>query len=100
MVERLSPSLLLRKVISWISQHLAMSVTQDHNVGSASIAHSRPHIDRLVVCAILFFIALGVRLLHWQDSVIEVWHGQSMITTMGTTYEPEAQNMLKDGHIL
>lgn len=100
MAERLSPSLLLKSVISWMSQQLAVRVVKDHNLGNASCTHSRPHRDRFVVCAILFFSALGVRLLHWQDSVIEVWHGQSMITTMATTYEPEALNMLKDGYIL
>jgi hypothetical protein len=51
-------------------------------------------------CTAVFVLALGVRLLHWQDSSIEVWRGQSMIMTMGTTYEPEASNMLKDGYIL
>jgi hypothetical protein len=100
MPERLSPWLLLRRVTSWISQRLAIPVTRDHNFGNASITHSRLRINRLAFCAILFFSAIGVRLLHWQDSVIEVWHGQSMITTMGTTYEPEALNMLRDGYIL
>lgn len=62
-----------------------MRVTQDHTFGNASTTHSRPHRDRLVVCAILFFSALGVRLLHWQDHGIFVY------------YWPEAQRILDGG---
>jgi hypothetical protein len=88
-------------VLSWISRHLAIYPTHTpHNSEDSSITYSRRRRPWLVVCAVVFFTALGVRLLHWQDSTIEVWHGSTMMKTMGTTYEPEALSMLKDGYIL
>jgi Dolichyl-phosphate-mannose-protein mannosyltransferase len=54
----------------------------------------------LTSCAAVFLIALGVRLLHWQDINVEVQRGQTMATRMATVYHAEAQRILEGGGIL
>ena len=92
----------LRRIQKWTSQQFAMPAPSDpHNQEESSAILLRISNTRFALtCTAVFAIAFGVRLLHWQDSTIEVWHGGTMIMTMGTTYEPEALNMLKDGYIL
>lgn len=53
-----------------------------------------------LACAIIFVIALGVRLLHWQDIQVEVLQAQTIATTMATAYRAEAHRMLAEGGIL
>jgi hypothetical protein len=50
--------------------------------------------------AVVFFIALGVRLLHWQDISIELEQGQTMAETMGRAYRAEARRIIQEGRIL
>ena len=53
-----------------------------------------------VSCAIIFLLALGVRLLHWQDArAASVQAGPGM-SVIARRYETEAQRMLKEGGIL
>src|ERR1044072_8883985 len=49
------------------------------------------------ICATIFFIAFGVRLLHWQDTRVETLQEDSLVTTLVNLYENEAQRMQEDG---
>jgi hypothetical protein len=47
-------------------------------------------------CAVVFSIAVGVRLLHWQDINVELQQGQ----TMTRIYRTEARRIIEEGSIL
>ncbi len=82
----------LNRTSDWLSKALAHPVDEPAR---------RPRLWRLSTsCAVVFLIALGVRLLHWQDISVEVQQGQTMVLTMGTVYRHEAQRILTEGGIL
>lgn len=51
-------------------------------------------------CAIIFLLALGVRLLHWQDTGAASGPAGPGMSAITRRYESEAQRMLKEGGIL
>ncbi len=51
-------------------------------------------------CAVVFLIALGIRLLHWQDARGEIERGDSLLVTLIKPYEREAKRMYEDGRLL
>lgn len=54
----------------------------------------------LALCLIVFFIALGIRLLHWQDIHVEIEDGQSLLTDLIEAYRYEARRITEDGDYL
>jgi len=59
---------------------------------------SRRKIVASIACT--FLIALGVRLLHWQDSLAEINQNGAGLSAIARLYESEAQRMLKEKRIL
>ena len=51
-------------------------------------------------CAVIFIVALGVRLLYLQDSRVESIHGESIITYLVDPYQKEAANMIEERGLL
>jgi hypothetical protein len=51
-------------------------------------------------CAVIFIVALGVRLLYLQDVRVENVYGESMITYLVDPYEKEAANMIEERGLL
>ncbi len=51
-------------------------------------------------CAVIFIVALGVRLLYWQDSRVESLHGESIITHLVDPYQESAGKMIEERGIL
>lgn len=54
----------------------------------------------LCICAFLFLVAVGVRLLHWQDSYVEIARGEPWMSDLVRQYIGEAQRMREGGGIL
>jgi dolichyl-phosphate-mannose-protein mannosyltransferase len=54
----------------------------------------------VIMCAVTFFTALGVRLLYLQDMRSEKLYGETLITNMVECYEYEAARMAKQGGLL
>lgn len=54
----------------------------------------------LAVCAAIFLLALGVRLLHWQDHQVETGGQHTLLTRLGKDYRMDAQRMIDGGGIL
>ncbi|HEV8484549.1 MAG TPA: glycosyltransferase family 39 protein [Blastocatellia bacterium] len=51
-------------------------------------------------CVVIFIVALGVRLLYWQDSRTESLYGESIITYLIEPYQKEVANMIEERGIL
>lgn len=54
----------------------------------------------LLTCASLFLIAVGVRLLHWQDYRAELTRGEPWMADLVRQYKSEAQQMREGGGLL
>ena len=54
----------------------------------------------VVICIAIFFAALVVRLLHWQDSGVELALKNSIMHTMGSIYDDEARRIMTEGGVL
>jgi hypothetical protein len=80
----------LRKSRDWLSRQLAVNGEEQP---------SRPLVI-VAICAAIFFVALGVRLLHWQDSGVELALKNSIMHTMGSVYDDEARRILNEGGVL
>lgn len=82
----------LRDAIRWLSEQLAFPAAQ---------ASTRLRLARLLaVCAAIFLLALGVRLLHWQDHRVEIPGQHTLLTRLGADYRRDVQQMLDGGGIL
>jgi hypothetical protein len=53
-----------------------------------------------ISCGIIFGIALGVRLLYWQDNQVQIVQGAGWFSDLLKPYRVEAERLLKDGSIL
>lgn len=80
-------SMSYNRPMEWLSRALATPYAQ-------------PRARLVAAGAMIFLVALGVRLLHWQDIQVEVLRGQTMVMTMATVYRVEAQRILEEGGIL
>ena len=79
----------LTRAINWPSSHLARS--------------SRSHLTRIhfgVICTAIFLLALGVRLLYWQDNAPEISLNDTLSRNMALQYRREARRMIGEGTIL
>ena len=77
------------RVVQWSSSQLARE--------------NRPQLSRVqlsLICSVIFFSALGVRLLTWQDKHVEIVAGQSSLSGVFLRYQKVAQQMLQEGRIL
>lgn len=62
-----------------------------------------PRVQLLTICAVVFLISLGVRLLYWQDNYPDLLRGKSApggLQMMAPSYHDEAQRIVDDGGIL
>jgi hypothetical protein len=66
--------------------------------GTGGLGRSSVRIAGL--CAAVFLAAIGTRLLHWQDSNVEVARGDSMLTGLIRPYQHEADRMLRGDGVL
>ncbi len=53
-----------------------------------------------MVCGLIFLVALGVRLLHWQDTSLGIMESDTLGNNLGVLYHDEAQRILNEGGIL
>src|ERR1043165_7465068 len=53
-----------------------------------------------LICAAIFMIAVGVRLLHWQDLAAEIARGEPWMADLVRQYKSDAQYMLDGNGIL
>jgi hypothetical protein len=65
-----------------------------------SALYTRQNVRFIVTCALLFFVAFGVRLLHWQDMRVETLQEDTIATTLVGLYEKEAKRMEEDGGVV
>lgn len=75
----------------WLSEKLTSQAS------SVSAPPARQRLRLAITCAAIFFVALSVRLLHWQDTRVETLQEDSLVTTLVHLYENEAQRMDEDG---
>jgi hypothetical protein len=61
----------------------------------------RPRPTTILVCSlIIFFLAVGVRLLHWQDSHVRIVSGAGSLAGVFDRYSKEAERMIEDRSVL
>jgi hypothetical protein len=82
---------ILAQFLSWLRETLAVEVSTDARP-------ARTHF--LAMCVCVFLIALGVRLLYWQDNRVEIERGKTLATGLAKHYEGEAQRMIDEGRVL
>ena len=64
-------------------------------------SRSRPtRISLILICALIFASAVGVRLLHWQDSHVNILSGNTALSGVFSRYDKDARQMLDEGRIL
>jgi hypothetical protein len=80
---------LLKPIGEWLSQNLVQASDQ------------RPRRERLfIICLIIFLVAVGVRLLHWQDRALDIHQQEETMPNLAKHYKQEARQMLDEGYIL
>lgn len=57
-------------------------------------------IQLVIICSVIFFVALGVRLLQWQDQMGEIQREDAPLTSLVRPYVQEVNRMRDDGSIL
>lgn len=80
----------------------ALSMTRDW-LTRLLVTRSNSKLPRkwlFVICAVVFVIAVGVRILHWHDSHVEIVAGKTALTGVFNRYHKEARRMLDEGGIL
>ncbi|MBI3654776.1 MAG: glycosyltransferase family 39 protein [Acidobacteria bacterium] len=79
---------------AWLAKRLAKPRHQT----SPTQAPSKLAVGGLA--ALIFLLAFGVRLLHWQDMRVEILQEDSIATTLVRLYEKETRRMEEDGGVL
>jgi hypothetical protein len=80
------------KAVEWLRERLAPNTTRK--------AAGRPHrIWLALICATVFLVAFGVRLLRWQDIGGDFLHEESFQATLVGHYEREARQMIEEESI-
>lgn len=92
MEERAARPHLLYRLSAWLSARLMMPDAQDER---AQPRWSRAR--RISICAMIFFVALGVRALHWQDYQLRIG---SDLSSLAHRYQRQAQQMLDGEGVL
>ncbi|MEN3335030.1 MAG: hypothetical protein V7641_4395 [Blastocatellia bacterium] len=81
-----------RRTAEWLSAQLALPIAPPP-------AKSRCA-QTALICAGIFLVAVGVRLLHWQDSYAEIARGEPWMSALVREYKSDAQRMREGGGIL
>src|SRR5436309_7037201 len=82
----------LNALREWLSRHVL-------SMPPAGLAKPRSRAI-LVGCLLIFFIAVGVRLLHWQDSHVWMVSGKTALGGVYKHYHREAERMLEERSLL
>jgi hypothetical protein len=83
---------LLSQLSLWLRERLVTHTPQG--------ATTQERIQFVIICSVIFFAALGVRLLHWQDTRAEMQREGTVLTNLATPYVLEVNRMRDDGSIL
>jgi hypothetical protein len=83
-----------RLAFIWLSKNFAPYHSPD------KLSPRRARLGLITICAAIFVVALGVRLLHWQDTRVETLQEDSLVTTLVNLYENDAQRMEEDGGLI
>jgi hypothetical protein len=75
----------------WLSEKLAAAGRDTYSVTHCRLA---------LICASIFLLAFGVRLLHWQDRRLELTSRDTLRQNVARQYRREAMRMLTGGGIL
>ena len=90
----------LSQVRDWLAARLAMPAKP----AAGSVQSASPTSRRLrlvLICAVIFFIACGTRLIYWQDSRADLLRkGQGFLTLITTFYFGQARAVLEHGGLL
>lgn len=65
----------LTQVRDWLSERFAIANSSDSATqadDSATVSRTSSRASLAIICAVVFGIALGVRLLYWQDALTEI----------------------------
>src|SRR5215470_9648303 len=84
---------------SWVNQRLTPQPWGDSVFGSTPLRRGP---TLVVLCGVIFILALGVRLLEWQDREIDI-QGTGplqLLDRMAQHYQHEARRTIDQGHIL
>ena len=85
-------SVVRHAVAGWLSDHLA-----PREKTRPSYSH---RIQFGLVCASVFLLAVGVRLLHWHDSYVDIAQKGSWNSAIARHYQSEARRMRDEGGVL
>jgi hypothetical protein len=80
----------------WLRHCLAKPASPEAPANSST----KQRLHFLTACLVIFFTALGVRLLQWQDMRVETLQEDSIATTLVNLYELETKRMEEDGGVL
>lgn len=94
--ERIRLSALLRRARLWAARALAVDKARDAEGPQKTKRRAATGIIFITV----FLIALGVRVLHWQDLRVEMEKGDALVTTLGRPYRQEANRIRERGGVL
>ncbi|HXG68739.1 MAG TPA: glycosyltransferase family 39 protein [Blastocatellia bacterium] len=86
MVQKQSRFFLFHRARGWLSYRLTAPEPRRRRIITASV--------------IIFLIALGIRLLHWQDNRGELARLDALPTGLSKHYQHEAQRMIREGRLL
>lgn len=87
---------LWKNISAWVSHHLATS-NSDLETRSDKTLRAR---WAVVICSIVFFLAIGVRFLHWQDLNAQNPQDDSLSVSVSRHYHREARRMSEQGGVL
>src|SRR5688572_27399045 len=80
---------ILKPTSEWLSQRLSN--------GDHTAAANRQPYRRVIFCLLIFFIAFGVRLFHWQDDPVTL---NASLSSLVNRYQTQAQGILENEGIL
>src|SRR5215216_6360530 len=80
----------IKSVRDWLEARLA---PPDHKDASGIKLR---RVRLAIICAAVFAVALGVRILHWQDSYVEIERGEGLISSLVNPYRAEVARMFDD----
>src|SRR5690349_22597859 len=73
-----------RITAEWLPERLALRAAPPLKLRRA---------QTVLICASIFLVAVGVRLLHWQDSYADIARREPWMSVLARGYKVEAQRM-------
>lgn len=77
--------------VAWLSPRLSAPESRTSSITSQHF---------VLICAAVFLLASGVRLLHREDRFTEIDRGTSLLTSLVEPYRQDARQMIEDGSFL